>query len=142
MVGPPASMGPRLKDVEDELRAGTYEKHIQASMGPRLKDVEDIANINTAVPVLELQWGHVSRTWKTSPVARGDRIRVAASMGPRLKDVEDKSGSHEANRATRCFNGATSQGRGRRDDGRHRRRPGRRASMGPRLKDVEDSSRW
>ena len=36
-----ASMGPRLKDVEDTIRDGLLGIVGGASMGPRLKDVED-----------------------------------------------------------------------------------------------------
>ena len=60
-------------------------------------------------------------------------------MGPRLKDVEDRGNpTRKTDRAPR-FNGATSQGRGRRGRVCGRRTSGH-ASMGPRLKDVEDDS--
>ena len=82
-------------------------------------------------------------------------------MGPRLKDVEDPDQRSRRRGRSAGFNGATSQGRGRRiagghlrkahpgfngatsqGRGRHREhqhgRTGPGASMGPRLKDVED----
>ena len=109
-----------------------------------------------------LQWGHVSRTWKTRPNVGELGPRALASMGPRLKDVEDpiwdwnadrlytlqwghvsrtwKTGRIEPRAWLRArFNGATSQGRGRRFCSRRGDLADRRASMGPRLKDVEDS---
>ena len=58
-------------------------------------------------------------------------------MGPRLKDVEDLMMSSRFHSRESSFNGATSQGRGR----RHNFGPiggCDLASMGPRLKDVED----
>ena len=84
-------MGPRLKDVEDadeplavdgeQLRFNGATSQgrgrlatalllcdgvIRASMGPRLKDVEDAsASGNWSAIPFRLQWGHVSRTWKT-----------------------------------------------------------------------------
>ena len=158
-----ASMGPRLKDVEDgrtctlELtdKAGLQWGHVsrtwktrplagfdrqrpcfngatsqgrgrhdgpipdvtrqvRASMGPRLKDVEDHTGQWHLSGPLKLQWGHVSRTWKTGHRPENDRLRRTASMGPRLKDVEDMQ----------SLAGAEYRAR---------------ASMGPRLKDVEDA---
>ena len=107
-------MGPRLKDVEDEDRSPGTGIRQSASMGPRLKDVEDDQTaVGYVVEAATLQWGHVSRTWKT----------------PRLPP-----GSTQL---LQRFNGATSQGRGR---PAHECRAAVEvvASMGPRLKDVED----
>ena len=131
-------MGPRLKDVEDGGQSKVRRVGVGASMGPRLKDVEDKPTFNDnahkagcfngatsqgrgrQVPqkpvetiVAELQWGHVSRTWKTLRTLGSGRRPALASMGPRLKDVEDLRISQ-------------------------RDRIDREASMGPRLKDVED----
>ena len=108
-----ASMGPRLKDVEDSIVVfgvqppavgfngatsqgrGRHESMVadmnagQASMGPRLKDVEDAQEVLYSLGgVVWLQWGHVSRTWKTCT-----EVPLTVQIG--------------------CFNGATSQGRGR-----------------------------
>ena len=82
-------MGPRLKDVEDEIPRGREGYPWQASMGPRLKDVED-ANDD--------KQPHRERN---------------ASMGPRLKDVEDRMATTVSDWLWDGFNGATSQGRGR-----------------------------
>ena len=62
---PLASMGPRLKDVEDIQRRSIDSRKLGASMGPRLKDVEDTVHPVVLIAVNVLQWGHVSRTWKT-----------------------------------------------------------------------------
>ena len=86
---------------------------LNASMGPRLKDVEDQLRAYDSTLRERLQWGHVSRTWKTA-VAVADHLR-----------------------ADSCFNGATSQGRGR-QLASVRSKAAPVASMGPRLKDVED----
>ena len=159
-----ASMGPRLKDVEDDVyKRSSVAEASRASMGPRLKDVEDPIrrsrrwtnrisfngatsqgrgrrrhNESIARSKHQLQWGHVSRTWKTefpftirpplSPLQWGHVSRTwKTPSGPGLVDTSNG------------FNGATSQGRGRLGvqwwcaDGNEF------ASMGPRLKDVEDS---
>ena len=158
-----ASMGPRLKDVEDVESANGVRESLDASMGPRLKDVEDRVKevrceglptgFNGATSqgrgrllrteaidrtFKALQWGHVSRTWKTRPGTATRPLRrttlqwghvsrtwktcvsttdvtsmVPASMGPRLKDVEDHRLPRTPRRSSRRFNGATSQGRGR-----------------------------
>ena len=61
-----ASMGPRLKDVEDGGPRGKPHGDRSASMGPRLKDVEDVVDRDGSIRgTAMLQWGHVSRTWKT-----------------------------------------------------------------------------
>ena len=83
-------MGPRLKDVEDELAGNVLLSRRLASMGPRLKDVED---------------DHLEH--RTADPAD-------ASMGPRLKDVEDRAVAVVLAPRGERFNGATSQGRGRR----------------------------
>ena len=60
-------------------------------MGPRLKDVEDIATNFLHMDTVKLQWGHVSRTWKTRGFGSDNSVPAGlASMGPRLKDVEDE----------------------------------------------------
>ena len=83
-------MGPRLKDVEDCAAGSEVGYVVAASMGPRLKDVEDVRSESTG------SFGSL------------------ASMGPRLKDVEDKPVHFGSVWVETCFNGATSQGRGRR----------------------------
>ena len=134
-----ASMGPRLKDVEDVGESLDARGVLRASMGPRLKDVEDALGLAGLSHVLTLQWGHVSRTWKTPLAIVNRAVQRHASMGPRLKDVEDRERQDEHHSASPGFNGATSQGRGRHaTDDRRVRLPGQ-ASMGPRLKDVEDT---
>ena len=83
-------MGPRLKDVEDSaLLDGRPIPPDGASMGPRLKDVEDLVATLAVNNAPWLQWGHVSRTWKTPGSVPASLVFGKASMGPRLKDVED-----------------------------------------------------
>ena len=83
-------------------------------MGPRLKDVEDGGGIaSVAERIFKLQWGHVSRTWKTWRSVSCPINSTQASMGPRLKDVEDDWWPSPFAAARSRFNGATSQGRGR-----------------------------
>ena len=108
-----ASMGPRLKGVEDwsgqwlsrptrsrfngatpqgrgrRRKQGCRDSLDLASMGPRLKGVED--SLQSCQP----------------------RERDAASMGPRLKGVEDVSAEPRRASNPPRFNGATPQGRGR-----------------------------
>ena len=84
-----ASMGPRLKGVEDQVRALMQEAEAMASMGPRLKGVEDVVQID------------------------GSERKTCASMGPRLKGVEDPSSGFRCMMTPPGFNGATPQGRGR-----------------------------
>ena len=97
-----------------------------------------------AIPAatLLLQWGHVSRTWKTWREMYEGVQNALASMGPRLKDVEDVSSRHERlvivvlqwGHVSRTWKTGTSC---------HGAEPSQRASMGPRLKDVEDDvNKW
>ena len=88
-------------------------------MGPRLKDVEDPNTVvSHDIAGQPLQWGHVSRTWKTrASQGRQALPEPLASMGPRLKDVEDLVWRLLTELVTA-------------------------ASMGPRLKDVEDGGSW
>ena len=113
-----------------------------ASMGPRLKDVEDSVLAAASGDSFVLQWGHVSRTWKTTRATSPATAHIARFNGA----TSQGRGRHPPRSRWRlglmCFNGATSQGRGR----HHRRQPLSRhehvASMGPRLKDVEDGGSW
>ena len=110
-----ASMGPRLKDVEDAFSYPRCTYYWSASMGPRLKDVEDRIDFHESTYRL-----------------------IDASMGPRLKDVEDlvppgsSATDHCASMGPRLKDV---------EDGHVGASPGRvaLASMGPRLKDVEDT---
>ena len=86
-----ASMGPRLKDVEDMLNDFLYYFRHVASMGPRLKDVED------TVYSLQLRYELTTRFNGATSQGRG-RLADSLSCFP----------------GETCFNGATSQGRGRR----------------------------
>ena len=61
-------MGPRLKDVEDDGGCDDGDGFDHASMGPRLKDVEDMTSESKVPESSSLQWGHVSRTWKTCKI--------------------------------------------------------------------------
>ena len=95
--------------------------------------------LSNATHIRRLQWGHVSRTWKTRVGIAVTPNTQKASMGPRLKDVEDAQSASGIPPCGLCFNGATSQGRGRLRCGDNELGNSQLASMGPRLKDVEDS---
>ena len=107
-------MGPRLKDVEDRESGSGAGSRRSGFNGATSQGRGRPLNLLTAAfpptklqwghvsrtwktPVAlvvirndeELQWGHVSRTWKTTSSAIATRWLRSASMGPRLKDVED-----------------------------------------------------
>ena len=109
-----ASMGPRLKDVEDAQAASPASRRTLLQWGHVSRTWKTSAKAMLTPPAATLQWGHVSRTWKSRWACRSFGRNWHASMGPRLKDVEDA----HANRS---------------------RYPSYIASMGPRLKDVEDA---
>ena len=88
---PRASMGPRLKDVED-LKAGANasDDFYKLQWGHVSRTWKTTPALGTPTAgVATLQWGHVSRTWKTMLMLASFSSFIMASMGPRLKDVED-----------------------------------------------------
>ena len=136
---PQASMGPRLKDVEDYSVPRPSTEHSKRFNGATSQGrgrhgrglppgpfgerrFNGATSQGRGRPACQprmspawsrLQWGHVSRTWKTTGCPARPAARLGASMGPRLKDVEDSLVLSRRVPRNRCFNGATSQGRGR-----------------------------
>ena len=110
---PRASMGPRLKDVEDDVLRRAAGAGDSASMGPRLKDVEDSIRLCVSVAASVASMGPRLKDVEDNLLESLLQQALGASMGPRLKDVEDIPATTVVEPSPRSFNGATSQGRGR-----------------------------